>query len=289
VPEEIILEMYADASPGRRAGIRPVRSVGAMEISSTDLGLAARVQQLTKTYGTGESTVRALDGVSVGIRRGEFTAIMGPSGSGKSTLMHIMAGLDAPSSGRAWIGDTDITGLSDLELTILRRRRVGFVFQAFNLVPTLDAIGNILLPFDLDGRRPTALERARIDGLIETLGLTARLAHRPHELSGGQQQRVAIARALATAPDLVFADEPTGNLDSRSGREVLGLLAAASREHGQSIAMVTHDPVAASHADRVLFLGDGRIVADKPRQSAEEISAYMLATELGAGEPAVAS
>jgi len=259
-----------------------------MELSSTDLGLAARVQQLTKTYGAGESTVHALDGVSVGIRRGEFTAIMGPSGSGKSTLMHIMAGLDAPTSGRAWIGDTDITGLSDLELTILRRRRVGFVFQSFNLVPTLDALGNIMLPFDLDGRRPTALERARIDGLVERLGLTARLGHRPHQLSGGQQQRVAIARALATAPDLVFADEPTGNLDSRSGREVLALLAAATREHGQSIAMVTHDPVAASHADRVLFLGDGRIVADKARQSAEEISAYMLASELGTAAPATA-
>ena len=250
-----------------------------MEITTTELGLAARVQQLTKTYGTGEGQVRALDGVSVGIRRGEFTAIMGPSGSGKSTLMHIMAGLDAP--GRTWIGDTDITGLSDLELTILRRRRVGFVFQAFNLVPTLDAMGNILLPFDLDGRRPSALERARIDGLVESLGLGSRLRHRPHELSGGQQQRVAIARALATAPDLVFADEPTGNLDSRSGREVLALLQAASREHGQSIAMVTHDPVAAGHADRVLFLGDGRVVADKPHQSPEEIAAYMLAAELG--------
>lgn len=272
----------------------PLPSVEGMEITSTDLGLAARVQQLTKTYGTGAGTVRALDGISVGIRRGEFTAIMGPSGSGKSTLMHIMAGLDAPTSGRAWIGDTDITGLSDLELTILRRRRVGFVFQAFNLVPTLDALGNILLPFELDGRRPTAMERARIDGLVETLGLSSRLAHRPHELSGGQQQRVAIARALGTAPDLVFADEPTGNLDSRSGREVLRLLAAASRDHGQSIAMVTHDPVAASYADRVLFLGDGRIVADKPRQSAEEISAYMLAAELGAAgattiEPGVAT
>ncbi|WP_243075772.1 ABC transporter ATP-binding protein [Microbacterium sp. SS28] len=253
-----------------------------MHISSTDLGLAARVQQLTKTYGTGEGGVTALDAVTVGVRRGEFTAIMGPSGSGKSTLMHIMAGLDAPTSGRAWIGDTEITGLSDLELTILRRRRVGFVFQAFNLVPTLDAIGNILLPFDLDGRRPTALERARVDGLVETLGLGARLRHRPHQLSGGQQQRVAIARALATAPDLVFADEPTGNLDSRSGREVLGLLQTASRTHGQSIAMVTHDPIAASHADRVIFLGDGRITADKPRQSAEEISAFMLAAELGA-------
>jgi putative ABC transport system ATP-binding protein len=247
-----------------------------MRISSTDLGLAARVQNLTKTYGTGENTVHALRDVTVGIRRGQFTAVMGPSGSGKSTLMHVMAGLDAATSGRAWIGDTEITGLGDLELTILRRRRVGFVFQSFNLVPTLDAEANILLPFELDGRRPTAMERARIDALVERLGLATRLGHRPHELSGGQQQRVAIARALATRPDLVFADEPTGNLDSRAGQEVLGMLAAAARDEGQSIAMVTHDPVAASHADRVLFLGDGRIVADKPRQSAAEISAFML-------------
>ncbi|MDL5352660.1 ABC transporter ATP-binding protein [Microbacterium sp. zg-YB36] len=253
-----------------------------MEITTTELGLAARVQHLTKTFGLGDSAVRALDDVTVGIRRGEFTAIMGPSGSGKSTLMHVMAGLDAATSGRTWIGDTEITGLSDLELTLLRRRRVGFVFQGFNLVPTLDAIGNILLPFDLDGRRPSAVERARVDGLIETLGLGARLGHRPHELSGGQQQRVAIARALATGPDLVFADEPTGNLDSRSGREVLSLLASASRDRGQSIAMVTHDPGAAAHADRVIFLADGRIVADKPRQSAEEISAFMLDTEIAA-------
>ncbi|WP_413354990.1 ABC transporter ATP-binding protein [Microbacterium sp. 1P06AB] len=253
-----------------------------MQITTTEMGLAARVQNLTKTYGGGENAVRALDDVTVGIRRGEFTAIMGPSGSGKSTLMHIMAGLDAPVSGSVWIGDTEITGLSDVELTILRRRRVGFVFQSFNLVPTLDAIGNVTLPFDLDGRRPTSQEKARIDGLVATLGLGPRLGHRPHQLSGGQQQRVAIARALATAPDLVFADEPTGNLDSRSGREVLSLLAAASREHGQSIAMVTHDPVAASYADRVLFLGDGRIVADKPRQTAEQISAHMLSTEVTA-------
>ncbi|HET8926592.1 MAG TPA: ABC transporter ATP-binding protein [Microbacterium sp.] len=237
---------------------------------------------MTRTYGTGENAVRALDGLTVGIRRGEFTAIMGPSGSGKSTLMHVMAGLDAASSGRAWLGDTEITGLGDLELTVLRRRRVGFVFQAYNLVPTLDARANIMLPFDLDGRRPSVLERARIDGLIESLGLGPRLRHRPHELSGGQQQRVAIARALATGPDLVFADEPTGNLDSRSGREVLALLQAASRERGQSIAMVTHDPVAASYADRVVFLGDGRLVADKPRQSAEEVSAFMLAAERAA-------
>ncbi|WP_308492888.1 ABC transporter ATP-binding protein [Microbacterium terrisoli] len=252
-----------------------------MQITSTEMGLAARVQGLTKTYGSGAGRIQALDGVTVGIRRGEFTAIMGPSGSGKSTLMHIMAGLDAATDGRAWVGDTEITGLGDVELTVLRRRRIGFVFQAFNLVPTLDVIGNIRLPIDLDGRAPSALERSRIDGLIDSLGLADRLTHRPHELSGGQQQRVAIARALATAPDLVFADEPTGNLDSRSSREVLGLLRAASTEHGQSIAMVTHDPVAAAHADRVLFLGDGRIVADKPRQSAEEISSYMLSAELG--------
>ncbi len=259
-----------------------IPSVEDMQISTTELGLAARVHNLSKSYGSGEGMVRALDDVTVGIRRGEFTAIMGPSGSGKSTLMHVMAGLDAPTSGRAWIGDSEITGATDLDLTILRRRRVGFVFQAFNLVPTLDAIGNIMLPFDLDGRRPSALERARIDGLVETLGLGGRLRHRPHQLSGGQQQRVAIARALATGPDLVFADEPTGNLDSRSGRDVLALLATASREHGQSIAMVTHDPIAASYADRVLFLGDGRIVADRSQQSAEQISAHMLAAEGGA-------
>ncbi len=238
---------------------------------------AARVEQLTKVYGSGAAQVRALDRVSLGIRRGELTAVMGPSGSGKSTLMHIAAGLDSPTGGRAWLGDTEITALPDVELTRLRRQRVGFVFQAFNLVPTLDALGNILLPFELDGRRPDPQERERIDALTLTLGLADRLGHRPHELSGGQQQRVAIARALATAPDLVFADEPTGNLDSRTGREVLALLHAASQEHGQTIAMVTHDPVAASYADRVVFLADGRIVADLPRQSAEQISARMLA------------
>ena len=259
-----------------------VHSVGGMQTNAMESGIAARVEHLSKHYGAGDGAVRALDGVSVGIRAGEFTAIMGPSGSGKSTLMHIMAGLDAATSGRVWLGDTDITGLGDGELTLLRRRRIGFVFQSFNLVPTLDVLGNILLPFDLDGRRPSAIERARIDGLVESLGISGRLRHRPHELSGGQQQRVAIARALATAPDLLFADEPTGNLDSRSSREVLALLASASREHGQSIAMVTHDPVAAAYADRVVFLGDGRIVADKPRQTAEQISAHMLAAEVSA-------
>lgn len=254
-----------------------------MQISPHDTrDMAARVHNLTKIFGAGDSRVNALDDVSLGIRRGEFTAIMGPSGSGKSTLMHIMAGLDNATSGRAFIGDTEITGMSDLDLTVLRRSRVGFVFQSFNLVPTLDVADNIALPFELAGRAPSAIARRRIDTLVETMGLGSRLRHRPHELSGGQQQRVAIARALATQPDLVFADEPTGNLDSRTGREVLALLARASREHGQSIAMVTHDPVAASHADRVIFLGDGRVTADVPRQSAEAISAFMLSQEVGA-------
>ena len=242
-----------------------------MKITTTQMGLAARVENLGKTYGSGSGTVRALDDVTVGIRRGEFTAIMGPSGSGKSTLMHIMAGLDAPTAGRVWIGDTDITDLGDLELTILRRRRVGFVFQSFNLVPTLDALGNILLPFDLDGRTPSVLERSRIDGLIDTLGLRSRLNHRPHELSGGQQQRVAIARALATAPDLLFADEPTGNLDSSSSADVLDLLRRSVDEFGQTVIMVTHDAHSASHADRVVGLVDGQVSADRRPESEDEV------------------
>jgi putative ABC transport system ATP-binding protein len=250
-----------------------------MENISPTPDLVARVDHLTKSYGTGPNRIDALTDVSIGIRRGQFTAIMGPSGSGKSTLMHIMAGLDSPTSGRAFLADTDITSLDDSGLTMLRRRRVGFVFQSFNLVPTLDIAGNILLPFELDGRRPTDSERAWIDRLVASLGLGDRLSHRPHELSGGQQQRVAIARALGTRPDLVFADEPTGNLDSRTGREVLSLLAAASTDFGQSIAMVTHDPIAASYADRILFLADGRLVEDLPRSSAEEISRFMLGME----------
>jgi putative ABC transport system ATP-binding protein len=196
--------------------------------------------------------------------------------------MHIMAGLDSPTAGSAWLGNTDITGLDDTQLTILRRRRVGFVFQAFNLVPTLDVMGNILLPFELDGRRPNVDENNWISQLIDSLGLRDRVSHRPHALSGGQQQRVAIARALGTRPDLVFADEPTGNLDSRTGREVLALLATASTEFGQSIAMVTHDPIAASFADRIVFLADGQVVEDRPRSSAEEISNLMLTMERAA-------
>jgi len=244
--------------------------------------LVARVQNLSKSYGTDGTRVDALRDVTLGIRRGEFTAIMGPSGSGKSTLMHIMAGLDAPTSGKVWLGDAEIGGMSDAQLTVLRRRRVGFVFQSFNLVPTLNVEGNLLLPFELDGRNPSTTERAWIDELETSLGLAGRLRHRPHELSGGQQQRVAIARALATRPELVFADEPTGNLDSRTGREVLGLLQTASRQYGQSIAMVTHDPIAASYADRVLILADGRLVEDRTHMEAAEISTYMLAMEVPA-------
>lgn len=233
-----------------------------MEITTTDLGLAARVQHLTKTYGSGAGAVRALEDVSVGIRRGQFTAIMGPSGSGKSTLMHIMAGLDAPSEGRAWIGDTEITGLSDVEMTVLRRRRVGFIFQAFNLVPTLDALGNILLPFELDGRRPSAIERARIDGLVESLGLASRLNHRPHELSGGQQQRVAIARALAVDPDYLLLDEPTSALDPELAAEVTNVLVGLAQE-GRSLILVTHNvEFAHKMAQRVIFLSDGAVGFD---------------------------
>jgi len=246
---------------------------------NTSPTFVARVDSLSKSYGSGANSVSALSDVSIGIRSGEFTAIMGPSGSGKSTLMHIMAGLDTVTSGTVFLGDTDITRLGDTELTILRRRRVGFVFQSFNLVPTLNIEGNILLPFELDGRRPTTQERDWIDQLITSLGLRDRLTHRPHELSGGQQQRVAIARALATRPDLVFADEPTGNLDSRTSREVLTLLQTASREYGQSIAMVTHDPIAASYADRILFLADGRVVEDRGRSTPEQISNFMLGME----------
>lgn len=241
--------------------------------------LVARVENLSKSYGAHGARVDALREVTLGIRRGEFTAIMGPSGSGKSTLMHIMAGLDSPTSGRVWLGDSEIGGLGDEQLTLLRRRRIGFVFQAFNLVPTLDVEGNLLLPFELDGRAPSVHERAWIDELETVLGLDARLGHRPHELSGGQQQRVAIARALVTRPELVFADEPTGNLDSRTGRDVLQVLQSATRSYGQSIAMVTHDPIAASFADRVVFLGDGRVVADRARMEASEIASFMLEIE----------
>ncbi|MGP3952797.1 ABC transporter ATP-binding protein [Streptomyces sp. 7N604] len=224
---------------------------------ATTTAVAARASDLTKVYGQGETQVVALDSVSVEFRQAEFTAIMGPSGSGKSTLMHCVAGLDSISSGSARIGETELTALKDKQLTRLRRDKVGFIFQAFNLLPTLNALENITLPMDIAGRKP---DRAWLEKVIGTVGLSGRLKHRPTELSGGQQQRVAVARALAGRPEIIFADEPTGNLDSRSGAEVLGFLRNSVRELGQTIVMVTHDPVAAAYADRVVFLADGRIV-----------------------------
>jgi putative ABC transport system ATP-binding protein len=229
---------------------------------------AAAVYDAVKVYGRGESEVRALDGVSVEFATGRFTAIMGPSGSGKSTLLHSVAGLDHLTSGTVLIGDTDITQLDDRRLTRLRRDRIGFIFQAFNLVPTLTAAENIALPARLAGRR---LDRAWFDHVVETVGLVDRLRHRPAELSGGQQQRVAVVRALAGRPDIVFADEPTGNLDSRTGAEILSFMRAAVRELGQTIVMVTHDPVAASYADRAVFLSDGRIVDDLDDPTADAV------------------
>jgi len=219
--------------------------------------LAARTAGLTKTYGSGLAQVTALDGVSVQIPAGSFTAVMGPSGSGKSTLMHCMAGLDSVSVGRVWIGDQEISAMPERRLTRLRRDRIGFVFQAFNLLPVLAAVENITLPLDIAGRDA---DHDWLQTVIEAVGLTDRLRHRPSELSGGQQQRVAIARALVSRPDIVFADEPTGNLDSRASAEVLDLLRRSVREFGQTVVMVTHDPVAASYAERVIFLADGGIV-----------------------------
>jgi putative ABC transport system ATP-binding protein len=224
---------------------------------STRAGPAAHSVELGKTYGTGQAAVRALAGVTVIFPRGRFTAVMGPSGSGKSTLMHCMAGLDRPTSGRAFVGGQDIGSLDDAGLTRLRRDRIGFVFQSFNLVPTLTAAENITLPAALAGTRP---DRAWLDYLTGQLGIADRLTHRPAELSGGQQQRVACARALINQPDLIFADEPTGNLDSRSSAEVLRFLRRSVTELGQSVAMVTHDPGAAAYADRVVFLADGAVV-----------------------------
>jgi putative ABC transport system ATP-binding protein len=214
---------------------------------------------VSKVYGSGDAAVHALRRVTVRFARGAFTAIMGPSGSGKSTLMHCLAGLDGVTEGSVALGDVRLTGLTDKRLTLLRRERIGFVFQAFNLVPTLTAEQNILLPLELAGRK---VDRPWFDQVIGILGLGDRLSHRPSELSGGQQQRVACARALISRPEVVFADEPTGNLDSRAGAEVLGFLRASVREIGQTIIMVTHDPVAASYADRVVFLRDGEVVRD---------------------------
>jgi putative ABC transport system ATP-binding protein len=239
-------------------------------------GVAARAVDVVKTYGSGDTVVHALDHVSVEIGRGEFTAVMGPSGSGKSTLMHCLAGLDSVTSGSVAIGDVELAGLSDKKLTALRRDRIGFVFQAFNLVPTLTAIENITLPIAIAGRKP---DTQWLDVVIKTLGLQDRLKHRPSELSGGQQQRVAVGRALAAQPDIVFGDEPTGNLDSRSSDEVLGILRRSVNELGQTVVIVTHDPRAAAYADRVLFLADGRIVDELRSPTADSVLERMKKLE----------
>jgi putative ABC transport system ATP-binding protein len=230
--------------------------------------MAARARDVWKVYGTGEAQVIALRGVSADFERGRFTAIMGPSGSGKSTLMHCLAGLDTVTRGTIEIGETTVTGLGDAGLTRLRRDKVGFIFQQFNLLPTLSAQENILLPLSIAGRKP---DRDWYDTVIDTVGLRDRLGHRPAQLSGGQQQRVACARALVSRPDVVFADEPTGNLDSRAGAEVLGFLRNSVREHGQTIVMVTHDPTAASYADRVVFLADGEVVSELVGPTSETV------------------
>jgi putative ABC transport system ATP-binding protein len=228
-------------------------------LSTPDTMAAVAAVNLVKVYGSGDTAVRALDGVTVGFDRAQFTAIMGPSGSGKSTLMHCLAGLDTATSGQALLGGTDLTVQPDKVLTRVRRERIGFVFQSFNLLPQLTAAQNITLPLDLAGKR---VERGLFAHLTEVLGITSRLAHRPSELSGGQQQRVALARALVSRPEVVFADEPTGNLDSRSGAEVLLFLRNSVRELGQTIVMVTHDPGAAAYADRVVLLADGRVAGE---------------------------
>ena len=234
--------------------------------------LAASAENLVKRYGAGQAAVTALDGVSAEVPAGSFTAVMGPSGSGKSTLLHCMAGLDRPDDGRAWIGGQEITSLPDRRLTRLRRDRVGFVFQAFNLLPVLSAAGNITLPLDIAGR---AVDRSWLATVVQAVGLADRLGHRPSELSGGQQQRVAIARALVSRPAIVFADEPTGNLDSRAGAGVLRLLRRCVSEFGQTVVMVTHDPVAAAYSDRVLFLADGRVAGGLDQPTARTVLDWM--------------
>nr|WP_246219873.1 ABC transporter ATP-binding protein [Phytoactinopolyspora halotolerans] len=239
-----------------------------MTTHTHDQPAAATAVELTKIYGSGDTEVVALDHVDVEFAAGNFTAIMGPSGSGKSTLMHCMAALDAPTSGKVYIGDIELSSLNDKDLTRTRRDRLGFIFQAFNLVPTLNAKENITLPLDIAGKD---VDSEWFDTVIRTVGLSDRLKHKPSELSGGQQQRVACARALVSKPDIIFADEPTGNLDSRSGAEILAFLRNSVRELGQTIVMVTHDPGAAAYADRVLFLGDGRIVDEMAEPTAEKV------------------
>jgi putative ABC transport system ATP-binding protein len=230
--------------------------------------IAARTVDARKVYGRGETEVRALDGITVDFAASRFTAIMGPSGSGKSTLLHCIAGLDTLTSGHAYIGDEDLSTLDDRHLTVLRRDRIGFVFQAYNLVPTLTALENVTLPLRLAGRKG---DQHWIDTVIDTMGLANRLQHRPSELSGGQQQRVAVARALATRPQIIFGDEPTGNLDSRASSEVLRFMRRAVDEMAQTIVIVTHDPKAASYADRIVFLADGRIVDEMQHPTADKV------------------
>jgi putative ABC transport system ATP-binding protein len=239
-----------------------------MALSDARTALAARAVGLSKVYGEGDAAVRALDDVSVDFERARYTAIMGPSGSGKSTLLHCMAGLDTPTSGQVFIGDVDLTMLSEKALTLLRRRSVGFVFQAYNLVPTLTAAENITLPLDIAGADP---DGAWFDVVVDAVGIRDRLSHRPAELSGGQQQRVAGARALVTRPEIVFADEPTGNLDSKASHEILEFLRSAVKDHGQTIVMVTHDASAASFADRIVFLGDGKVVDEMLEPTTDRI------------------
>jgi putative ABC transport system ATP-binding protein len=233
---------------------------------------AARAEGISKRYGADEAAVVALDDVSIAIEEGQFTAIMGPSGSGKSTLLHMIAGLDRPTSGEVYVGDTEITTLNDKRLTLLRRDRIGFIFQSFNLLPTMTAAENIELPMRIAGRKP---DDHWVATIVETVGLTGRLSHRPSELSGGQQQRVAAARALASRPEIIFADEPTGALDSKSGAELLAFLRKAVTELGQTVVMVTHDPTAASYADRVVFLADGHIVDEMQAPTADDVLDYM--------------
>jgi putative ABC transport system ATP-binding protein len=230
--------------------------------------LAARAVDLVKVYGEGPTAVRALDGVTVDFPAGRFTAIMGPSGSGKSTFMHCLAGLDKATSGQVYIGGTELSTMSDKQLTLLRRERVGFVFQSYNLLPTLSAAENVELPMALAGRKP---DRGWVDRVTDALNLRDRLSHRPSELSGGQQQRVAAARALASRPSIVFADEPTGNLDSNSSAELLAFLRRSVDEFGQTIVMVTHDPTGAACADHVVFLQDGRVVDEMPNPTADKV------------------
>jgi putative ABC transport system ATP-binding protein len=235
--------------------------------------LAARAEGVSKLYGSGDAAVTALNNVSVGFEAGQFTAIMGPSGSGKSTLLHMLAGLDRPTSGEVYLGDTEITSLNDKALTLLRRDKIGFIFQSFNLLPTMTAAENIVLPMRIAGRKP---DKQWVKQIVEIVGLTARLGHRPAELSGGQQQRVAAARALASRPQIVFADEPTGALDSRSSAELLSFLRMAVSELGQTVVMVTHDPTAAGYADRVLFLADGAVCDEMHDPTPDAVLEHML-------------